>query len=97
MFLYSFESFDQVVWKTHLPLQEAIYGHKWAAPWRLLLPQPLFHWLFRPRAEINLAPDTHLPDHRVPVLILHSSNDPVINVELARIEGIFYYEMDLYK
>ena len=65
-------------------LQDAMYDHKWASPWRLLIPRPLFHWLFRPRVELSLVPDTLLPDLKLPVLLLHSRDDPVISVELAR-------------
>ena len=65
-------------------LQDAMYDHKWAAPWRLLIPRTLFYWLFRPRPELSLAPDNLMPDLKVPVLLLHSQDDPVISVELAR-------------
>ena len=64
--------------------QDAMYEHKWASPWRLLIPRPLFYWLFRPRLDLNLAPDSLLPDLKLPVLLLHSQDDPVISVELAR-------------
>ena len=64
--------------------QDAMYDHQWASPWRLVMPRPLFHWLFRPRDELSLAPDSLLPDLKVPVLILHARDDPVISVELAR-------------
>ena len=61
-----------------------MYEHSWARPWRLLLPRPLFSWLLWPRPEVNLAPDTLLPDLDLPVLILHAAEDAVVRIELAR-------------
>jgi len=65
-------------------LSDQIYLHSFASPWRLLLPRPLFSWLFTPLPELNFVTDQHLPHLSVPILLLHAQHDPVVSVELAR-------------
>ena len=65
-------------------MSDVIYLHPWTWPWRLLLPKSMFTWIFSPMTEINFQPDQHIQNIETPILMLHSTDDAVININLAK-------------
>jgi len=65
-------------------MADVIYLHSWTWPWRLLLPKYIFSWIFSPKKEVNFQPDHHIQNINSPILILHSFDDSVININLAK-------------
>ena len=65
-------------------MSDVIYQHSWTWPWRLLLPKIVFSWIFSPMKEVNFVPDHLIQNIDTPILILHSTDDSVINIRLAK-------------
>jgi len=65
-------------------ISDVIYQHSWTWPWRLVLPKFLFSWIFSPMKEVNFVPDQHIQNIDTPILIFHSTDDSVININLAK-------------
>ena len=65
-------------------VHDEISHHMWTRPWSILMPRFLFSWFFDPKKEVRFVPDALIQSINVPILILHSHGDTVIDIDLAR-------------
>ena len=76
--------YNLLVQNIHQCIQDAAYYSSSLTLWRWLLPRSLLQWFISPLQQVNFVPDSLISSLYLPILMIHSLDDPVIPVDLAR-------------